>query len=198
LFQRHVDSAGLAYWAAQLDQGVSAGQVLRALEASQEFRTNLIGVVYNTYLGRAADEPGITAWSSFLGAGGTIEQLKASIIGSPEYFFAKGGGQNAGFLNAAYQSIFSRPLDVTGASYFSNLLAGGASRALVATLLLTSVEEYSALINLYYIDYLARLPEPAAAAYWVGALQAGLGEAGLVAGILSSDEFLHFGGQPTA
>src|SRR5439155_2646317 len=97
LLHRQADSSGRDSWSGLLDQNVSRAQVVRMIENSTEYRTVVVQDLYRAYLHRPADPQGLSGFVAFLGAGGTIEQVKAAILTSPEYFQTSGGRTNVGF-----------------------------------------------------------------------------------------------------
>ena len=72
---------------------------------STEFRTNLINSLYQSILGRSADQAGLASWLGFFASGGTVEQMKAQFYGSDE-FFNSVGGSNTALVNAFYEGFF--------------------------------------------------------------------------------------------
>src|SRR5262249_15711658 len=96
---------------------------------SPEYLTNVVEGYYRAYLQRDADPTGLSSWLSLLGAGGTLEQVQAGIIGSPEYFQNRGGNTTLGYLNALYQDVLSRAIDPTGQAVFSGALADRSTRS---------------------------------------------------------------------
>jgi hypothetical protein len=88
--------------------------------------------VYEGALGRAADASGSAFWSGLLDDGTTLAQVAQGILQSSE-FIAEGGNSlsNAGFVAQLYQNEMGRSADASGASFWTGLLDGGASRAVV-------------------------------------------------------------------
>src|SRR5262249_51221007 len=129
---RQADPAGLAFWTAQIDQGMTRAQVAAGIEGSQEFQTVTVQKAYQQFLQRAADPAGLSFWTGFLRQGNTIEQMDAGIVGSAEYFQTRGGGTNNGFLTAPYQDALGRAVDPAGQNSFTQQLPGGVTNA-VAT-----------------------------------------------------------------
>src|SRR5207302_911227 len=125
---------GLAYWAGGLTAGLFTRlQVVSAIDTSLEYRINVVQGLYMKYLHRAADALGLVGLVNFLAAGGTIEQEKAILLGSAEYYTNRGGGTNNGFLTALYQDVLERTIDTAGQNFFNQELALGFSRTTVAT-----------------------------------------------------------------
>ena len=66
-----------------------------------------------------ADAFGLGVFSTFLGQGGTPEQVAAAITGSPEYAQLH-GATDAGFLAGLYQDALGRTPDPTGQAVFGS------------------------------------------------------------------------------
>jgi hypothetical protein len=157
------------------------------IEQSQEYRTRLVDSLYVSLLGRAADPAGEAGFVSALAGGQTVEQVKAIILGSTEYY-QRAGATVAGFLQSVYHDILSRALDPAGQSSWTAMLAN-TGRAAVAALILASPEAQTDLIQSAYQQYLHRPADPAGLAHWLAALQQATPDQTLTADILGSDEF---------
>jgi RHS repeat-associated protein len=68
--------------------------------------------------------------------GDALVQLEAQILGSPTYFSKRAHRKNARFLAAVAQDVLGHALDATHLQQYSTMLAHGASRTAVATLIL--------------------------------------------------------------
>ena len=156
--------------------------------------------LYQRFLGRAADPLGLATWVGFLADGGTMVQLEAMILGSPEYFNVHGGGTNAGFINAIYRDVLGRVPDPGGAMFYSQFLANGGSPFDVAQAILNSSEDELIRLKGYYQQFLRRDIDPAGQADWVNAIAQGVPDEAVIAGIMSSPEYFarfhSFPGQP--
>jgi hypothetical protein len=190
LLMRPVDPVGLAAFAGALDRGeLTRTQVVQIIESSQEYRIKVVTNLYTKLLGRPPDAAGLAAFVNYLGAGGTIGDVKALILSSDEYFLGKGGGTNAGWLAAMYQDILGRPPDPVGLQFFGGLLNSGASRLAVALMIVKSQESNTILVNGFYQTYLNRPADPFGLNTFVNALDAGVHEQDIVAIIMGSDEY---------
>src|SRR5262249_11236691 len=129
---RQADPAGLAFWTAQIDQGMTRAQVAAGIESSLEFQTVTVQKAYQQLLQRAADPAGLAFWTGFLRQGNTIEQMDAGIVGSAEYFQTRGGGTNNGFLTALYQDALGRAVDPGGQDFVAPQLARGVANGATA------------------------------------------------------------------
>lgn len=92
-FGRDAETAGLQGWMAALKQGLTPQDFASAVAGSPEFQANhagqstaaLVGSLYQTGLGRAAEPAGLAAWSQAIDSGGlSVAGLVLGISTSPE------------------------------------------------------------------------------------------------------------------
>src|SRR4029078_1010513 len=93
---------------------------------------------YTAYLRTTPDDGTLDVLTAQLSAGKTLEQVKAQILGSDQYFLAVAGLSNHAFLQNLYPDSLGRPLDAGGQQWFGAQLANGATRESVALQVLTS------------------------------------------------------------
>src|SRR5262249_33522636 len=111
---READPSGLATFTRILDQGqATRTQVAAFLLSSPEHRTKALTDIYRAILKREPDAGGLTSFLGFLASGGTLNQVRALLLGSVEYF-QKQGSTIDGFLTALYQDALGRPIDPSG------------------------------------------------------------------------------------
>jgi hypothetical protein len=190
LLDRAADADGLTFWSTVLDRGISArSQVALAIENSAEYRIDVIANFYQTLLGRAGDPTGFASWMNFLNNGGLVQQLKGTILASPEYVQLH-GGTNCGFLSAVYQDIFGRAIDPGAAQACGLFLANDGSRQELVYGLQGSQEGLIGLVQSHYLKFLHRVGELASVSFWVALEQQPLPDELIVAGILGSPEYL--------
>jgi hypothetical protein len=188
LLGRVVDPGGLTFWAGLLDQATARAEVIRRIEASQEYHARVIQDLYGYYLGRAADPTGLATWNLFLAQGGTAEQLAAMLVGSPEYF-SNHGSNNTAFLQALYRDVLQRPIDPSGQQGWGQALAGGATRANVAAAILASPESDMREVQGLYHQFLRRSADSTGLAGFTNSLQHGTSNEEVLAQIVGSDEY---------
>jgi hypothetical protein len=186
---RAVDPAGQTYWLGQLSDGVSRTQVSLAIVTSLESHTDIIKGFYTDLLHRAADTPGLNSLLNLFAQGYTQADIKSVFYGSEEYFQTRGGGTNAGFLDALYQDELNRAPDSGGQTYYTQLLADGHSRGDVASLLMEGQEAIHDVVQSYYQTYLSRPADDAGLAYWTSVLQVDNRYSVVQSALLGSDEF---------
>ncbi|OYV92688.1 MAG: hypothetical protein B7Z73_04665 [Planctomycetia bacterium 21-64-5] len=84
LLHRDVDPSGLSYWLNYI-QTNSRASVVIGFVTSDEYRLNLIGNWFETYLGRAVDAGSAQSFVKAMDAGLTQDQLLTTIVSSQEY-----------------------------------------------------------------------------------------------------------------
>jgi autotransporter-associated beta strand protein len=192
LLGREVDPSGLAAWSSLLDRGIlNRTQLAASIEASTEYRSDVVDALYVHYLHRHADPLGLNTFVSATAFGMTDEQVAASLAGSLEYFNNRGGGTVNGFLDALFQDTLNRAIDPTGRQAFTQALAFNVSRQQVAASVLGSPEYQTDLVTNYYNTYLHRGPDPNGLGAWVNALAHGLTDEAAIASIIGSDEYFN-------
>jgi hypothetical protein len=130
----------------------------------------------------------LAAWSVFLAGGGTINQLRAFLLGSAEYF-ADSKNTDSEFVAAVYRDVLGRSVDPSGAGAWQGALAAGASPLVVAVDILNSPEAISDEVNACYFWLLHRAPDPSGLQAFSGDLQQGVPVEGVVAAIVGSAEY---------
>jgi hypothetical protein len=190
LLNRPVETFGLASWSGFLDAGGSRSAVVQGIEASQEYRTEVIDNLYETILGRVADKGGLAAFLEMTQIGGTIEQVKAALMGSQE-FFARTGGSNDAFVEAVYQNALGRNADADGKINWLNRLSQGATRQQVADLILRSEEATDVLVGKLYQQFLHRPADDAGLQGWVTDIMNGMSAELIAAFIAGSQEYFN-------
>jgi hypothetical protein len=95
------------------------------------------------------------------------ERVKASILGSKEYFVTQGGG-NLLFVESLYTKVLGRSADAAGLKAHLAALAGGASRTQVAYAFLTSAEHGRQVTREAYHSIFGREPRAFELFAWSG------------------------------
>jgi uncharacterized delta-60 repeat protein len=191
LLGRAVDAGGLANWSGLLARGISRFDVVRAIQASTEYRQAVVRDAYRRLLRRDPDAGGLASWTDFLAQGGTPDQLAASLLGSAEYLSRAGSGTADDFLFAVYQDVFGRFLDESGRQNWKNALAAGVSRATVALALLGSAEADARTVRGLYDRLLRRPADDGGLANFTQALQRGLPDDVVIALLTASAEYFN-------
>ncbi|HEV3025396.1 MAG TPA: DUF4214 domain-containing protein [Pirellulales bacterium] len=153
LLGREPESAGDAFWLGVLQAQNSAAlraQVTQAFLNSPEYKAHYITSLYEIFLGRAPDAPGMTFWTAKMGNPGTPgghtgcadeKSILAAILGSEELFL-KSGSTPQGWIDTLFQDLLGRAPDATGLNFWMNDLAtrGANNRDAVASDLLGTPE----------------------------------------------------------
>ncbi|MHB8669065.1 MAG: virginiamycin B lyase family protein [Acidimicrobiales bacterium] len=189
LLHRWPDAAGGAAWSPFSGDPAGRARIVAGLTGGEEHRRRVVGQLYRRLLERAPDPSGLAHQADRMAAGATPEDVAAELVGSGEYQ-ALHGGNEAGFLDAAYRDLLDRAPDPTGSAWAHGQLAGGTSRAEVAAVLVSSAEHAVLVVDERYLALLDRAVDPLARAYWSGRLIAGLTDDGLAAALVSSTEYL--------
>jgi hypothetical protein len=184
-------------WVDALNNGATPGSVVLGIEGSKEYLINQIFALYNRYLGRNPDADGEQFWLSSLQAGATFEAVAAQLLGSSEYFVLV-GGTNPGFIGGLYGQVLGRPAGTSEIEGWQTVLDNGASRLFVAANFLVSQEYRNNLLQAqapfplqhtpYYMTFLLRPADSGGLTAWLNALNAGVTDQQVLAGIFGSAE----------
>jgi ELWxxDGT repeat protein len=189
LLYRDVDPSGLAHWGGLLDRGTSRGDVVRGIEASQEYRTGVVRELYGAYLHRDVDPSGLNTFTAFVGAGGTAEQVISLLVSSPEYYQQHGGGRDGSFLEQVYRDVLGREIDAGGAGVFGRALAAGATRQQVLAVIVGSPEYQQHTVRGFYQTYLGRGADDTGLNLFASALARGTRREEVIAAVVGSEEY---------
>ncbi len=187
LLLSRVPDPSASVWVNDLNNGASPASLVLAIEASTEYLNDQVNSMYNLYLQRPADPGGAQYWVSFLQAGGTFEEVAASIAASQEYFVLE-GGTNQGFITGLYQDVLNRSASTAEIAGWETALANGASRFDVSFAFLTSQEYRTDLVQADYMTFILRPADQGGLATWANALNAGATDQEVLAGIFGSSE----------
>lgn len=139
---------------------------------SQEFQ--YIQRLYQTILGRAGDDVGLTTWTGALRTGRLSRpQIAWAFIYSDEYCWIQ--------VNNLYQTILGRQPDTAGGQHWFNIFKSGVPLETVSLGFYGSDEYFqqvggthTTLIERYYQVFLGRNAEPEGLAHWMGLLDQGV------------------------
>jgi PEP-CTERM motif len=188
VLDRPVDPGGLSVGLAYLaTPGNTPQGYAFAILSSLEYRTDLVDSYYEAYLSRtSAGDPGATGFVTFLGSGGTDQQVQSIITGSLEYF-GDHSSDNTQFIDALYFDLLGRT--PSGGEVTTDLgILGSNTRAQLATAVLASSEYDTRLVNLYYLAYLNR-PADSGASGFVTELQSSVTDEVVQSQIIGSAEY---------
>ena len=156
-----------------------------------------ISRLYLAYFGRDSDFDGLMFWANQLRAGFSLQGVSDSFANSDEFRQRYGNLSNAQFVDRIYRNVLGRSADQAGSDYWGGQLASGAlNRGGVMVNFSESAEYRNATwartkVVAAYLGFLRRSPDPSGLDYWTGMLYRGQGMGGLIAGFISSIEYLN-------
>jgi hypothetical protein len=182
------DLAGIAHLADLLKGGSSREDAALVFLQSVEYRTLLVQTWYQRFLHRSPTADEIANWVGML-VGATDEQVEAGILGSDEYYNTRGGGTNAGFVDALYHDILGRAPTDAEARQWDAAFGAGATRNQAALQILKSIEARTLLINSWFQTFLGRAPTAVELNFFLQQFGAGATDEQLLASLLGSQEY---------
>ncbi|CAN5609786.1 hypothetical protein BH10PLA2_BH10PLA2_36520 [soil metagenome] len=186
LLNRYPDPNAV-FWVNLLNNGGSTAGVVPGIESSPEYLNDQVVAMYNRYPHRDPDTSGALAWTNFLVAGGSLEQMAGALVSSQEYF-ALQGGTNQAFLIALYRDTLTRDAGFGELAGWVTALDTGVSRATVGVVFFTSQEYRVLLVQADYLTFLLRSADSFGVTSWVNALNAGATDQQVLALIFGSAE----------
>lgn len=167
---------------------VTRAQVVAQLQASAAAARRQVQAAYWRLLGRAATARESAIWVARLRAGTSVEQLRATLAGGPEYHRLAGPGARA-LVARDYQLFLGRPADAPGLAAWSGALGRGMSPQALAAGLQASSGGVALRVRQAYLRVLGRPVDPGALAAWSTALAHGATLLGLQDALVASGEF---------
>jgi cyclophilin family peptidyl-prolyl cis-trans isomerase len=194
---RAIDPSGEATGLAFLAQGGSRVAFGLAVVQSVEAATIQVQQLYQKYLGRsvsasAGDQVALQSDVNYLHHGGSLETLRADIMGSDEYF-SKHGSTNDGFINGLNTDVTAGTLSSSQHTGLVNQLNDfDTDNNLMASRFLQTDISHNLIVQQYYNQLLHRAPSTAEENLILPHQQAGLREQDLMSEIIGSDEYFNF------
>jgi hypothetical protein len=208
LLGRSTDLNGLKFWTSLVDNShVSLSDIADAIAASPEFvqlygsltDEQFIDQIYQNTFGRHVEAGGLQTWEASLAAGTSRGAVAMAIAESAEAkndSLSTAGDNNNGEIYRLYETAFARAPEFGGLSFWSSVLASGATVQQVADGIAALPEfqtTYGAMtpadfVAAMYQNALGRVPSPAEAQAWVNALNSGTSKASLLVGFADSLE----------
>ena len=154
---REGDPGGIAGWVANLNNGLTRGEVLVFFSESAEHRgltaptlarglwipdaqAQTIARLYDATFDRLPDVGGLAAWTTNLKAGMALSDIAAAFAGSAEFQQRYGALSNQAFVEQMYRFCLNREGDPGGVAGWVNNLNNGLSRAAVLLFFSESAE----------------------------------------------------------
>jgi len=141
-----------------LNNGATTTAVALQIEKSADGIAHTVDNLFVHLLLRHADSMAQTTFGGMLTGGASLQDVKAMIMGSDEYF-AFSGGTNDTFLRSVFADQLGRAVDPTGQAFFGGELSatpGAATRQLVAKQVIQSPEGGLKETLVLYNTYLQR------------------------------------------
>lgn len=191
---RDVDQDGAKFFVDQVNAGSSLTDIANQFLTSNEFagaaNQASINELYNSLLGRNADEAGSDLYKDYLANGGSLTDVAAFIATSEE---AQARDQSNGdFVRDLYTNVLGRDAEEEGLNTWVSALFNGTSRADVAKYIVGSEEaaqkSTSEFIDALYNSALGREAEEAGKAFWTAQLEGGSSHADVALSIIGSTE----------
>jgi hypothetical protein len=175
------------FWLGLLDSGVSKESIAISLLNSRERRAGVIEDYYQKVLDRSVDPAGLEFWLGVWDRTGGPDVVRASLIGSGE-FFQKAGGTTEGATQKLYNDVLRRSASSSEVAYWIPVLEA-VPLANVALGFITSDEYRRTLVEGWYSEYLHRAMDPGADQFWVGRMKAGVSQSQIQASLLGGVEY---------
>jgi hypothetical protein len=205
LLGRVVDATGLISFGSQLDlhdanaqMGLTRQQVVNDIESSMEFVTVVVNQQYLSILHRPADASGLHDFVAFVLSGGSIENVRAALYSSSEFFALAQMDNTIGlttpeqkFVDTAFTTALNRHPDGNTLAAFTQVaLQGVTGRFAVGLALVTSAEGFAVDVTNFYVKLLHRVPDQTGLNGFVSALLNNqLQLADVIAILATSDEY---------
>lgn len=192
ILARPANGGEISGWLEELVRagGAAAGpreSVALGFFSSDEARARRLRTYYERFLGRAGSPAEIEGWVAHMKAGTSEESVRASFLGSPEYF-SRNGSDHRRFVEALYRDVLGRGASPAEIEYYATRLDAGASRRDVAWGFLHSTEHRTRLVDEAFRAHLGRAAHDGDFGHWVAQLERGLSWESLWAKVLASEE----------
>lgn len=146
---RAPDQGGLQFYSNLLSNGISPGIVAADIAESPEAQhyesaaftagvsvpdetVSEVAHLYYAVLGRAPDMGRLQFYDTAVNNGASLQAIADDMLNSTEFSNAHGSQTDGQFVTMLYQDALGRAPDAGGFAFYTNSLAGGASRALIA------------------------------------------------------------------
>lgn len=155
LLGREVDASGQATWLEQFEQGATRGEIVAAIADSAEGQAaastdaDFISALYESALGREAEQGGLDNWVSLLSSGTSRTDVADAIYSSTEAVTKN----NADFVDSLYENALgvSATEDTAGKAGWMAALEHGATQAEVAIGIVGSPEAQDHITNVVVV-----------------------------------------------
>ncbi len=163
-------------------------KMIESMQTDEEGRGAVVDDLFGAVLRRAADPASRTFFIGRLARTGR-QKVMADLLASAEYHARRGGGTDAGWIDALYRDALGRPADAAGRQYFLDQMAAGRTRGSIASFFTGGAEGRRALVRRLMTELLRRPADAAGVTYFASRLAAGTSVERVIAMIASSDEY---------
>lgn len=124
LWGRDPDASGLAYWAEQMEDGLSSGEVMSQMLTSPDFEQSYmdLGIAYRVLLDKNPDKDGLHFWSNALKQGLPLNSFIDFVFNETGFLENYPYLTNQGFVEILYQKALGREADTGGLVYWTGML----------------------------------------------------------------------------
>jgi len=182
----------LTPWVNQLAGGQTRAQVVQGIYFSLEGASNAVNDMYQQILLRQFDSGAAAFVNGFQNGTLTLQELKAQLMASDEYFQRFGESNNSLWVEAAFSDQFGRSADPAGTAAFAGSAGTQAGRVTAARNIINSQEGRDNETRVLYATYLNRNADSAGLGSNSAAL-ATTAEQSVVVSFLASQEFFNRG-----
>jgi len=110
-------------WTALLALGTPRSAIASGFNNSDEYRLHMIDTAYLDVLGRASEAGGRMSWLNGMRSGALQpDDVHRIFLTTDEFYATKGGGTDAGYIQALYADIIGRPAVASEVTYWVALL----------------------------------------------------------------------------
>ena len=122
--------------------------------------------IFYAYLRRGLDPSGRSYYAEKIRTGTKLNTIRATVLGSSEYFRNRASNSNALYVDAVYFDVLHRLPDPSGRTYWLDRLNSGVPREELATKILNTDEPVREFIRYHFRDLLGRDPSASEIDAW--------------------------------
>lgn len=170
-----------------MGQGLSREHVVLAIMGSVQYRARAVQAIYRSLVHRPAPVTELFLLLQALATGASWKSVRLELLASEEYFASRGKGTNEGFLAALYEDLLGQRPHPARQRRDLQLLENGLQPTAMAQAILDEEEADSCLVRRWQQQYLHRPLNPIDLRTYIGRLQRGDRELGVLADLICSE-----------
>jgi hypothetical protein len=167
--------------------------VVAGILGSAEYLLDEANALYLSELNRPGDPVGLNFFTMALARGEPLEQVKALILASDEFFADsqadKQATANESYVDNLFLHLQGKSADANSLSSLAGQLDHGTPRSAVVAQIAALSDSLNFLVDSYFELYLHRHADAGGLSFFSNELQHGADDSTLVAGIVGSDEY---------